>query len=144
MTTNWRQPATWVIGVAWPPAGSGACQSSRPVWTSKARSFSSVAAAIKTRPLAVTIGPPRFGRADRLHNLLCRFLTRPGFLSHLRSFNGYDGPEILPSSTHPICLISADAGHSSFETIQLFTMEEAMTAMTKAGQIQKSYRPPAS
>src|SRR5207248_7209249 len=38
--------------------------------------------------------PPR--RApDLLHNLLCRFLNRPGFLPHLRSFNGYDGPEIL-------------------------------------------------
>src|SRR6516162_5818400 len=45
------------------------------------------------------------------HNLLSRFLHRPGFLCHLRSFNGYDGPEILPSSTHPICLIGADAGH---------------------------------
>src|SRR5437763_10885638 len=53
------------------------------------------------------------GRApDLLHNLLCRFLHRPGFLSHLRSFNGYDGPEILPSSTHPFCLSGADAGHS--------------------------------
>jgi hypothetical protein len=41
--------------------------------------------------------------------LLCRLLTRPGFLSHLRSFNGCDGPEIFPSSTHPICLIGADA-----------------------------------
>jgi len=39
-------------------------------------------------------------------------LPRPGFLSHLRSFNGYDGPETLPSSTHPICLIGADAGHT--------------------------------
>jgi len=28
------------------------------------------------------------------------------------------------------------------ETAQLFTMEEAMTAMTKAGQLQKSYKPP--
>src|SRR5215471_13694055 len=50
--------------------------------------------------------------ADLFHDLLCRFLHRPGFLSHLRSFNGYDGPEILPSSTRPFCLISADAGHS--------------------------------
>src|SRR5215831_6200376 len=47
---------------------------------------------------------------DLLYNLLSRFLHRPGFLSHLRSFNGYDGPEILPSSTRPFCLISADAG----------------------------------
>src|SRR6202030_2221534 len=49
--------------------------------------------------------------ADLLYNLLSRFLHRPGFLSHLRSFNGYDGPEILPSSTRPFCLIGADAGH---------------------------------
>src|SRR6059058_4865053 len=54
------------------------------------------------------------GRApDLLHNLLCRFFHRPGFLSHLRSFNGYDGPEILPSSTHPFCLSGADAGQTS-------------------------------
>src|SRR5437899_11671195 len=26
---------------------------------------------------------------------------------------GYDEPEILPSSTHPICLMSADGGHYS-------------------------------
>src|SRR5436190_8362201 len=56
--------------------------------------------------------PPR-SAPDLLHNLLCRFLNRPGFLPHLRSFNGYDGPEILPSSTQPICLIGADAGHLS-------------------------------
>jgi hypothetical protein len=49
------------------------------------------------------------GAADLFHKLLCRFLHRPGFLSHLRSFNGYDGPEILPSSTRPFCLIGADA-----------------------------------
>jgi hypothetical protein len=42
--------------------------------------------------------------------LLRRFLCRPGFLSHLRSFNGYDGQEILPSSTCHFCLIGADAG----------------------------------
>src|SRR5215813_1213581 len=53
---------------------------------------------------------PAGSAADRLHNLLCRLLTRSGFLSHLRSFNGDDEPEILPSSTHPICLIGADAG----------------------------------
>src|SRR5258706_4235353 len=26
---------------------------------------------------------------------------------------GYDEPEILPSSTHPICLMSADGGHTA-------------------------------
>ena len=36
-----------------------------------------------------------------------------GFPSHLRSLKGYDEPEILPSSTRPICLMSADGGHSA-------------------------------
>src|SRR5580658_5414411 len=56
---------------------------------------------------------PPGSAADRLDNLFCRFLHRPGFLSHLRSLNGYDGPEILPISTQPICLIGADAGQST-------------------------------
>ena len=38
---------------------------------------------------------PPGGTADLPDNLLRRFLCRPGFLSHRRSFNGYDGPEIL-------------------------------------------------
>src|SRR5262249_45934062 len=54
------------------------------------------------------------GTACLLDNLLGRLLHRPGFLSHLRSFNGYDGPEILPSSTSPFCLIGADAGHLEY------------------------------
>src|SRR5580704_10094719 len=54
--------------------------------------------------------PPR-SAADILHDLFCRFLHRPGFLSHLRSFKGYDEPEILPYSTRRNCLIGADAGH---------------------------------
>ena len=33
-------------------------------------------------------------------------------LSHHCPSTGYDEPEILPSSTHPICLMSADGGHS--------------------------------
>ena len=51
---------------------------------------------------------------DLLDDLLCRFLFRPGFLSHLRSLNGYDGPQIPPSSTCQICLIGADAGQPGF------------------------------
>jgi transposase len=50
--------------------------------------------------------------ANVLDNLIRRFLRRYGFLSHLRSSKGYDEPEILPSSTHPICLMSADGGQS--------------------------------
>src|SRR5580692_3496485 len=55
--------------------------------------------------------PPR-SAADILHDLFCRFLHRPGFLSHLRSLKGYDEPEILPYSTRRNCLIGADAGHA--------------------------------
>src|SRR5215472_3716708 len=55
---------------------------------------------------------PPGGTADLPDNVLRRFLCRPGFLSHLRSFNGYDGPEILPSSTRHFCLIGADPGHT--------------------------------
>src|SRR5580693_6939372 len=57
--------------------------------------------------------PPR-SAADILHDLFCRFLHRPGFLSHLRSLKGYDEPEILPYSTRRNCLIGADAGHTKF------------------------------
>jgi hypothetical protein len=39
-----------------------------------------------------------------------RAATSDGFLSHLRSFNGYDGPEIFPSSIRHFWLIGADAG----------------------------------
>jgi hypothetical protein len=34
--------------------------------------------------------------------------------------------------------LGASGASSLVETVQLFTMEEAMTAMTKAGQIQKT------
>jgi hypothetical protein len=47
---------------------------------------------------------------DLLHHFCRRFFLRHGFLSHLRSLQGYDEPDILPSSTHPICLMSADGG----------------------------------
>jgi hypothetical protein len=35
--------------------------------------------------------PPRRA-ANVSHNLFCRFLHRPGFLSHLRSLKGYGEP----------------------------------------------------
>src|ERR671911_1850854 len=37
--------------------------------------------------------------------------TGPDFSLILAPLKGYDEPEILPSSIHPICLIGADAGH---------------------------------
>src|ERR1041384_3527159 len=39
----------------------------------------------------------------------------PDFCPLFCSLHGYDGPEILPSSTHPICLTAADAGHTGDE-----------------------------
>jgi hypothetical protein len=39
-------------------------------------------------------------------------------------------------------MLGASGASSSVETIQLFTMEEAMTAMRKAGEVQKTYKPP--
>ena len=38
--------------------------------------------------------------------------------------------------------LGASGASSSVETIQPFTMDEAMTAMAKAGQIQKTYHSP--
>jgi hypothetical protein len=58
--------------------------------------------------------PPRHP-ADVLHNLFRRLPRRPGFLSHLRSLKGYDEPEIIPSSTRPICLMGADVGQQPLE-----------------------------
>src|ERR1041384_7334102 len=49
------------MGEACPPAGSGTDHIVLPVRRSIARSRSSVAAAMKTRPLAVVTAPPLFG-----------------------------------------------------------------------------------
>jgi len=38
--------------------------------------------------------------------------------------------------------LGASGATSSVETVQLFTIGEAATAMTKAGQTQKVYKPP--
>src|SRR5262245_13217294 len=50
----------------------------------------------------------KIARIDVLHNLFCRLLRRPRFLSHLRYLKGYDEPEILLYSTQPFCLTGAD------------------------------------
>src|SRR5712671_6720159 len=72
---------------------------------------------------------------DVFHDLFRRFLHRPRFLSHLRSLKGYDEPEILPSSTRPICLIGADGGQSvtSFMILALRTANSSfeMTLSSK-------------
>src|SRR5690606_32756403 len=49
--------------------------------------------------------------ADVFDDLLCRRFPGSGFLSHLRSFEGYDEPEILRSQLSRFGPISADAGH---------------------------------
>src|SRR5438445_1336276 len=47
-----------MLGVAYPAAGRDVSHSSWPVVLSNARNFASMVAEIKTRPPAVTIGPP--------------------------------------------------------------------------------------
>src|SRR3984893_10222136 len=69
--------------------------------------------------------PPRRA-ADVLHDLFCRFLHQPGFLSHLRSLKGYDEPEILPSSTRRICLIGADPGQAELRPLLLEHLPNGM------------------
>src|SRR6185312_3369555 len=51
--------------------------------------------------------------ANVLDHLLRRRLCRFHFLSHRRSFEGYDEPEILLSQFARICLIGADAGQNT-------------------------------
>ncbi len=53
----------------------------------------------------------------------------------------YEAPDAITAASVSMTL-GASGATSSVETMQLFTMEEAITAMTKAGQVQKSYKPP--
>src|SRR6266436_6769841 len=53
----------------------------------------------------------------------------------------YEAPDAITAASVSMTL-GASGAASSVETMQLFTMEEAITAMTKAGQVQKSYKPP--
>jgi uncharacterized protein with GYD domain len=55
----------------------------------------------------------------------------------------YEAPDAITAAAVSMTLGAAGTA-SSVETMQLFTMEEAMTAMTKAGQVQRSYKPPAA
>jgi uncharacterized protein with GYD domain len=55
----------------------------------------------------------------------------------------YEAPDAITAASVSMTL-GASGAASSVETIQLFTMEQAMTAMTKAGQVLKSYKPPAA
>src|ERR1700687_5934512 len=59
MTTYCFPFRLYVIGVAWPPAGRSNFHMFFPGSESKARRKLSIAAAVKTRPPAVIIGPPR-------------------------------------------------------------------------------------
>jgi hypothetical protein len=49
---------------------------------------------------------------------------------------------LIPSAASVSMMPGALGTASSVEIAQLFTTDEAMTAMTKTGQVQKSYRPP--
>jgi uncharacterized protein with GYD domain len=53
----------------------------------------------------------------------------------------YEAPDAVTAASVSM-MLGASGASSSVETVQLFTMEDAMTAMTKAGQLQKTYRPP--
>src|ERR1700675_1451858 len=75
---------------------------------------------------------------DVFHNLFRRFLHRPGFLSHLRSLKGYDEPEILPSSTRPICLIGADAGQTGAFSHSLISHSTCRSTMRRATDLRRS------
>ena len=55
----------------------------------------------------------------------------------------YEAPDAITAASVSM-MLGASGASSSVETVPLFTMEEAMTAMTKAGQIQKTYKPPAA
>jgi uncharacterized protein with GYD domain len=54
----------------------------------------------------------------------------------------YEAPDAITAAGLSMAL-GASGTAASVETTQLFTMDEAMSALTKAGQIQKSYTPPA-
>jgi uncharacterized protein with GYD domain len=53
----------------------------------------------------------------------------------------YEAPEAITAASVSM-MLGASGASASVETVQLFTMEEAMTAMTKSGQIEKAYKPP--
>jgi hypothetical protein len=52
----------------------------------------------------------------------------------------YEAPDAVTAASMSMTL-GATGTSSSVETIQLFTMEEAMAAMTKSGQVQRTYKP---
>jgi uncharacterized protein with GYD domain len=55
----------------------------------------------------------------------------------------YEAPDALTAASVSMTL-GASGASSSVETIQLFTSTEGITAMTKAGQMQRNYQPPAA
>ena len=55
----------------------------------------------------------------------------------------YEAPDAITAASVSM-MLGASGASSSVETVQLFTMKDAMAAMTKAGQIQKTYKPPAA
>jgi uncharacterized protein with GYD domain len=52
----------------------------------------------------------------------------------------YEAPDAITAASVSM-MLGASGASSSVETIQLFTMEEAMTGMRKAGDVQKTYKP---
>jgi uncharacterized protein with GYD domain len=55
----------------------------------------------------------------------------------------YEAPDALTAAAVSMTA-GASGTSSSVETMQLFTSTEGITAMTKAGQMQRNYQPPTS
>lgn len=53
----------------------------------------------------------------------------------------YEAPDALTAASVSMTL-GASGTSSSVETMQLFTSAEGITAMTKAGHMQRNYQPP--
>jgi hypothetical protein len=51
---------------------------------------------------------------------------------------------LIPFAVSVSMMLGASGTASSVEIVRLFTTEEAMTAMTKTGQVQKSWPPNAA
>lgn len=55
----------------------------------------------------------------------------------------YEAPDAITAASVSM-MLGASGAFSSVETVQLFTMEHTMTAMTKTAQLQRTYKPPAA
>jgi hypothetical protein len=54
----------------------------------------------------------------------------------------YEAPDATTAAASVSMMLGASTMSSSVETIQLFTIEQAVTAITKPGQVLRNYKPP--